>query len=74
MGLPTLLFTPENWQPFLFKGAYALGVVLTLVAGFACGIRARTVVRHQLGGGERERRQPGYRGRDTCSKVKGQGS
>ena len=65
-------FTPENRSSLLPKGAYALSIVLALVAGRARGVRALTVVCHQLGSGERERRQPGYRGRDTWSSFRGQ--
>ena len=65
-------FTPENRPSLLLKGAYALSIILTLVAGRTCSVRARTVIRHKLGSGERERRQPGYRGRDTWSGFRGQ--
>ena len=65
-------FTPENRPSLLLKGAYALSIILALVAGRTCSVRARTVIRHKLGSGERERRQPGYRGRDTWSGFRGQ--
>ena len=49
-------FTPENRPSLLLKGAYALSIVLALVAGRTCSVRVRTVIRHKLGSGERERR------------------
>ena len=49
-------FTPENRPSLLLKGAYALSIILALVAGRTCSVRARTVIRHKLGSGERERR------------------
>ena len=49
----------EHRPSLLLKGTYALSIVLAFVAGRACGVRARAAVRHELGSGERERRQPG---------------